>query len=364
MKILHVHMYDQLSGAQKVSLDEFSESYRTKDNMNYHLVTNGSLKISGSNSFSRVSADFDVKTFRISSLNNSVTAVFKIWLFFRLYDIIIRNNIDIVHSHSTVPGLICKILSLFLRKKVFFVHTIHGTAWHKNRLVRKAIDYYEILTSIGLKAIICMRSSDYRLLHYFYKGRVHFLYNSAFLLPPVKTSAQDSILWIGRYEKQKNPLFAVDIAIEMSKHCEVGKTTFFGDGSLKQHMIKKARIKPGRIEINSWTSNINTQFIKARYLLVTSLYEGMPLTILEAMSHGLCVISVNYPGIHDLLDDERGIIISASTPKEFSYQFIEAIKTRDIDMIRNNAYNFAKTNFSHAQRYERIKQIYSEISLF
>ncbi len=96
---------------------------------------------------------------------------------------------------------------------------------------------------------------------------------------------------IARIEQQKNPLFLCRLLAALPDSVHV---VWVGDGRLRPDLEREiaAQRLTRRFHLTGWRADA-TQFLAAMDVFVLpSLYEGLPLALLEAMSAGLpCVVS-------------------------------------------------------------------------
>lgn len=99
---------------------------------------------------------------------------------------------------------------------------------------------------------------------------------------------------VGRLDLQKNPLMSVDIMKQISMVNEMTKFIVIGDGELKEQVEQSIKAKEiedkvimlgARDDVNKWYSALDC-------LIMPSLFEGLPFTLVEAQAAGLpCVVS-------------------------------------------------------------------------
>jgi glycosyltransferase involved in cell wall biosynthesis len=112
------------------------------------------------------------------------------------------------------------------------------------------------------------------------------------------------ILFIGRIEAQKNLIKFIKIIKNVSKYNPKIKVTIIGSGSelskIKRQINKLDLQK--NIKILPPTINPAKFYLKAKIFLLTSDYEGFPLTLLEAISCGCTPVVNNIPEVQKFFD--------------------------------------------------------------
>ena len=96
---------------------------------------------------------------------------------------------------------------------------------------------------------------------------------------------------IARLEQQKNPTFIVPLLKALPANVHV---IWIGDGRCRQPLEAKI-LEAGlsnRVTLDGWRSDATFRMGGFDAFILPSLFEGMPLAILEAMSVGLsCIVS-------------------------------------------------------------------------
>lgn len=104
-----------------------------------------------------------------------------------------------------------------------------------------------------------------------------------------------SIFTIGRISKQKNP----DLFNEIAKKFPKIKFIWIGDGNLRSELTSK------NIEVTGWLQRNEAikLAMKSNFFILTSLWEGLPISLLESMFLGKeCFVS-NVIGNKDVIED-------------------------------------------------------------
>ncbi|WP_398454951.1 glycosyltransferase [Sphingobacterium thalpophilum] len=117
---------------------------------------------------------------------------------------------------------------------------------------------------------------------------------------------ENIIINIGRFESQKNQKDLIEIFSKL-KLDDSWKLMLIGVGSLKSNLLQQVGEKglTNRTIILDFQSDIDKYFQKAKIFAFTSINEGFPNALLEAMANGLACISYDCPtGPSELIVDE------------------------------------------------------------
>lgn len=100
------------------------------------------------------------------------------------------------------------------------------------------------------------------------------------------------VMTAGRFTKQKNPIFIVDIIFALSRLNEDFVFWWFGNGELEQSVIQYAKDKNVYQYIKFWgaSPSVNEYYSAADVFILPSLYEGLPVVGIEAQTSGLPVL--------------------------------------------------------------------------
>lgn len=116
------------------------------------------------------------------------------------------------------------------------------------------------------------------------------------------------VMWAGRFSRQKN----VDLLLRIVEAAPDIQFDVFGEGNgpLNDRLISAGR-STNNISLKGPYPSIETlPTHEYSAFLFTSLWEGMPTTIINVGLMGLPIVSSNVGGISELVDDETGWLIS------------------------------------------------------
>ncbi|WP_371803586.1 glycosyltransferase family 4 protein [Candidatus Lokiarchaeum ossiferum] len=176
-------------------------------------------------------------------------------------------------------------------------------------------------------------------------------------------------LFVGRLDENKNPDAAIEI---IEKICEKGEQLsldIVGNGELKtkiQKRIKSSHYKQNLSFLGEIKNEILLEMLRDYdFLIMPSFSEGLPLTILEALSRGIICIVCKVGEIPNIIED--GINGFLFNPAEVEQAVVKIMKIMDdsksISFLRNNAYNTMNYEFSrdyHTRQY--VKNIITSIN--
>jgi glycosyltransferase involved in cell wall biosynthesis len=117
-----------------------------------------------------------------------------------------------------------------------------------------------------------------------------------------KSDRAFTVGFLGRFSPEKNPELFLDIAKQMEALTDF-KFVMGGEGQLLEKIMEKSA-KLSNLEYLGFISDSASFFSQIDYLMITSEIEGIPLTAMEALNHGVPVISRPVGGMSELLVTE------------------------------------------------------------
>ncbi len=117
---------------------------------------------------------------------------------------------------------------------------------------------------------------------------------------------------IGRLDRQKNPLFLVEVARLLKQQCPNILFLLVGEGPLQQ--ILKDKITEYHLQdtvfLAGHQTNISWLLEKSHIVTLTSRWEGMPFALLEAIYFKKPIIATDIPGNRHLIREaETGYLV-------------------------------------------------------
>lgn len=164
-------------------------------------------------------------------------------------------------------------------------------------------------------------------------------------LAPIKT-----ILWIGRFQKEKAPLDFVKIAACFRKRDDLF-FAMFGDGPLKETALTQGLFLANWNAFNS-IHDVARLLYHAHALVLTSLHETTPLVVVEALAMNVPVIATRVGEVGHLIVNGKNGYIVESGDIEGIVQRIEDLSSVNRKAIRasSNLVPFSLPTMAEAYR--------------
>lgn len=224
---------------------------------------------------------------------------------------------DVVHTHLDVIKYATTAAKLAGVKKC--VHTVHSLADREAEgWMQKLINgtYFRRGWSVPVALTPQVRDS----VAAFYglpTGRIPMIYNGIDLsrcIPKTDYSFGETvtILHVGRFDVPKNHpglLEAFRLLLQTHPECRL---RLVGDGDLRAEMEALAQEKGIRdaVEFCGMQTDVYPYLHDADIFVLPSIYEGNPMTMIEAMGTGLPIVASRVGGIPDMVaDGQSGILV-------------------------------------------------------
>lgn len=347
-----------------------------------------------------------VKTFsfyKINELQREINPVSDLISLIKLIRIILRERPDIVHSHMAKAGALArvavKIVNFSSCQNIKLVHTYHGHVLegYFGRSKSKLFTFIEKTLGRCTDAIVAIsKTQKWELLEKYeisLPQKVHKI-NLGFDLSKFHNGNkqrghirnrigvhENSFLIgiVGRLVPIKNHVMFIDAAkIVINKNLPVRlKFIIVGDGELRQYLEDYAK-KQGvadSLYFYGWEKDIQKVYADLDVLALTSLNEGTPVSIIEAMASAAPVVTTGVGGVKDLLGDflpihnlkegfkvcERGILCQTNNAAAFANGLEYVINSGyDSDCKKvSKAREYVLENYSASQLVYNIESLYN-----
>jgi len=269
---------------------------------------------------------------RVEYLNKKDGFDFK--QFIRFYKLFKKEKPDVVHNHLyslkyVVPGAV--LAGVHGR-----VHTVHSVASKEiGKLSRKLhkifFKYFKVLP-VGLTQLIKESVVEE---YGFSEDKVPYVLNGMPVDDYIKKtdySSVKNILHVGRFQEVKNHKGLIEsFRIIHEKYPDI-ILNLVGEGELEDEI--KNLVKEKNIEdvvcFKGLIGDVVDEMSKADIFCLPSNYEGMPMTIIEAMASGLPVVATAVGGVPDMITDGEDGVLCNNTPQDVAATLEKVIESEEL----------------------------------
>ena len=292
---------------------------------------------------------------------------------------------DIVHAHSAIAGVVARIAGH--RSHVPVVYTVHGFGFKPEVpwVRRTAASLAERMLARWTAQMICVSKHERDLAYDLPidSERVHVIANGIARLPVADANSQidgetDST---HQTEQAQNasalPRFIMVARMKSPKRHDLllhalakvrntlGKelpVTFVGDGPLREQHLALA--KELNLKTLTWAgdvADVAERLTQHDVFVLLSDHEGMPITVLEAMRAGLCILASDLPGIQEQISQNQEGVLVANTPEVVAEQLLRLVREPHLrKRLGTAARQRFETSFAAESMADSVLQVYRQ----
>jgi len=349
IKIMHVLTVYNTGGLETMIMNYWREIDREKFQFDFLLQREDGY-------YEKEAEDLGGKIFRISKLSYSPLDFVKYLMginhFFK------NHQYDIVHVHTNSFGYFPLYFAKKYKIPVRIIHChISGLDDDKAKLfVGKILNNQ--FPKVANQFFACgqeagewmFKSQNFVILPNAILAK-NFSFNIAIRKPiqqELQSKNQLNIINIGRFNPQKNHHFILEIFSEVIKINPNVHLYLVGDGELKQeieHKINSLQLN-SHVTLLGVRADVNEILQAMDVFLFPSLFEGLPVSMIEAQAAGLrCVISDGVPDEAILIPDNVKKIELKKSAKYWAKEILDfsAYERKDTyEIIKNKGYDIVE----------------------
>lgn len=297
--------------------------------------------------------DHCVKPMVIPELGREISFTKDLRAFFKLYSIMRRERPDIVHTHTAKAGALGRLAAIFAGVPVR-IHTFHGHIFDGYFSPFKAALFIFIercLAGFTNKVIVVSEGVREELVD---KLKVvspdrcvvvrlglelrEFLNNESMKRSfRKKIDVGEDVLLvgiIGRLVPIKNHRMFLDIARKVKDDAPDLRVKFLiiGDGESRKYLedYSKKLGLCGSVFFTGWVNSLPEVYADLDVVALTSLNEGTPVSLIEAMASARPVVSTAVGGVKDIVfNDENGLLVKSMDVDDFSCKLLLLLRDRE-----------------------------------
>ena len=301
-----------------------------------------------------------VKFIKVENFTRNLNPVKDVKAFLEIKNIIKNENPDIIHLHSSKAGFIGRFAANGKKKKILY--NPHGFSFlmqDTSKMKRTLYWMFEKMASFRKCTIIGCSKGEYQEALKLSKNSICInngvdltkLKKDSKNLKPSKIDLNNlKICTLGRIGYQKNP----ELFNEIAKSFPKLTFTWIGDGDLK-HFLTSPNVKvTGWKECKEVLEILNNNDI----FILTSLWEGLPISLLEALfMKKFCIVN-NCIGNRDVINNKNGLLCNNLDDFKKAIQDIQKGKI-EIEPMICNGYKDIEEIYNTENMIKEYKKVYN-----
>ncbi|MBQ4863529.1 glycosyltransferase family 4 protein [Pseudoalteromonas sp. MMG013] len=261
------------------------------------------------------------------------------------------SNDTVVHTHGYKAGILGRLMCKYLKVRCI-------STYHAGETGQGMVRLYNILDKLTARLSINFAVSK-RIKNQLKEAEV--LDNFIETTPLAVTSStyhsanKLKVGFVGRFSYEKGPDRFIEVANHMVKQNMI-EWHMFGDGDMQKTLdIPEHVVCHGVVPSEKIWKNIDV-------LCVTSRQEGLPMAILEAMNHGVMVISLDVGAVSNIITNNLSGWVMPAYDVDLLTRKIEEITKiapENLIMMKQYAHSIVAQRFSGHAQWTLLHEAYS-----
>lgn len=291
-----------------------------------------------------------------------------------------KEKIDLVHVHGTraASNLFWAARSL----RIPVVYTVHGWSFHDDQpaIVKKIRILAEKFLTKRMDANISVSASNQLTGKRYFSEFDSIVINNGIdqrKFNPYRDDYADIrkelgipadctlVVYIARITQQKDPLTMIRAFREAVNEDRNIRLLMVGDGELKEQAIELTRELSlgGNVIFEPFREDIPAILKATDIYCLPSLWEGLPIGLLEAMSMGNAVIATNVDGSCEIIKHgENGILVESRHPDQLANAILLLHYNEKLRQeFQQRAIRTVEERFNMARMTKKIESVYRRI---
>ena len=317
----------------------------------------------------------------IPSLVNRINPWVNLRAILELYAHICQGKYDIVHTHSSVAGVIGRLAAVIARVPVI-IHHVHGWGLQEDmskrvrmlylalerfcaRFTNRIIAVSKPNIEKGLAYRICPEDKFALIYYGIHLEKFQQQIDRRKLCLELGLDPECKIVgMIGRLDKQKNPLDFIRAAAMVSKEYPNVQFLIAGDGSLRpecESLIHDLNLA-NRFFLLGYRNDIDQIMPMLTMTVLSSLWEGLPIVFQEAMSAGKPIVANDVDGARDvIINGKTGYLVTPHEPREMADRILELLNNDELCYEMGITAKQYSERFSSERMVGEIESLYREL---
>ncbi len=299
-----------------------------------------------------------------------------------LRDIIIRHDINMIHGHDYKSDLFAYLIRKWLwRRSISLVSTAH--AWVMLGLrgeFYRRLDLF-LMKRFDLLLAVSQATKDEMVTAGIPGSKITVLYNgidaeawspqcaSESLRTEFKISSETPVIgYVGRLMPEKDLTTWLRAASMVAKQFPKACFVLVGEGRDETTLQELKDLATSldiadRVIFPGYRRNLQPVYASFNLFVLSSLREGLPNSILEAMALGLPVVTTDVAGAKELVaHGKTGFVVPQGDPERMAQAMLDILSNEDTRKLMGKAGRLRiEQEFSFQQRLNKIEDLYCQV---
>lgn len=274
-------------------------------------------------------------------------------------------NPDCIFMHSSFSGFLGRLSSIFAKNRAKFLYIPHCISFMRQDVgITKKLVFilFEWFASIKKSDYIACSASEQKAIRAAIPFRKCHLVENALDFSAIPkspnldlSSRKRSVITVGQIRSQKGPSIFSEIAHSVKEADPLIDFIWVGDGDPES----RSMLENAGVRVIGWVpkNQVWQHLGDASLYLSTALWEGMPVSVIEASFAGLPVVASNCAGNIDVIEHEKtGWIFN--TADEAKNQILSSLSNPQLSQsIAKTAFDIAKQRFSVERYFQEMEAL-------
>lgn len=286
---------------------------------------------------------------------------------------ILFSDVDVVHYHAEGPCAMIPLIKNFSRKKI--IVTIHGLDWQrakwKNGFASKYIKFGEKMAIKYADEIIVLSENIQNYFMETYKRKTHFIPNGVneptilkanIITKKYGLKANDYFLFLGRIVPEKGIHYLIDAYNQIKTN---KKLVIAGSSSDTESYYNELKEKTKNNKNIIFTGFIYGKELEEFYsncyvYILPSDLEGMPLSLLEAMSYGNCCLTSDINECSIVIED-KGVTFKKGNINDLKIKLQNLSNSKkEVEKFKKNSKNYILKKYNWDDVVQKTLMLYKK----
>lgn len=166
------------------------------------------------------------------------------------------------------------------------------------------------------------------------------------------------VLAVGRYAYQKGYDMLLSAWSIIEKKCPEWELFVYGQGDRSPYVKMAEELQLKKCHLNGNVNNIQEKYLESSLFVISSRFEGLSMSLLEAMSFGLPVVAFACPcGFKDVISSGvNGVLVPEGNVEQLAEQIVSMINNPVLskkigENARTRSYDFRLENLAIRWKY-------------